>query len=131
MLFYSKKIDDGSTIYIEDILNSKKNKALRSKTLFKKKNDVDEKTLLEIASGNVKTDISKIKTVDLHRIGDKPDIEPIMEIDSGCHSASRADQRSDNNITQPDPVVNRKIDRLNTLLSGEKQRKRGSYERSF
>ena len=36
-----------------------------------------------------------------------------------------------NNITQSPPVVNRKIDRLNTLLQGEKQRKRGLYERSF
>jgi len=41
------------------------------------------------------------------------------------------DTQSPNNITQPDPVVNRKIDRLNTLLQGEKQRKRGLYERSF
>jgi len=37
----------------------------------------------------------------------------------------------DHNITQSPPVVNRKIDRLNTLLQGEKQRKRGLYERSF
>jgi len=45
--------------------------------------------------------------------------------------ASEGDIQSSNNITQSDPVVNRKIDRLNTLLQGEKQRKRGLYERSF
>ena len=78
VLFYAKRMEDGSTIYLEEVLTGKKNKTLRSKTLFRKKNniDVDKETLLKIASGEGKTDLSKIKTVSLHSTGGNPSLAP-------------------------------------------------------
>jgi hypothetical protein len=37
VLFYAKRMKDGSTIYLEEILKGKKSKTLRGKTLFRKK----------------------------------------------------------------------------------------------
>jgi len=77
ILFYAKRMKDGSTVYLEEILNGKKNKTLRSKTLFRKKDNISDKdTFLKIASGDRKTDLSKIKTVSLHRAGGNPSFAP-------------------------------------------------------
>jgi len=76
VIFYVKKMDDGSTIYLEEILNSKNNKALRSKTLFRKKDDINKGILLKIASADGKTDLTKIKTVGLHCTGGNPSFAP-------------------------------------------------------
>jgi hypothetical protein len=44
-------------------LNSKKNKALRSKTLYKKTGTVSSETLLKIVANNAHTDVSGVKMV--------------------------------------------------------------------
>ena len=45
------------------MLNSKRNKALRSKTIYKKMGTVRNDTFLKIVSNNAHTDISTIKVV--------------------------------------------------------------------
>jgi hypothetical protein len=63
LIAYSKKYGDGTILYFEEVLISKRNKALRSKTMYKKMGTVSIETLLKIIGNNAKTDISKIKTV--------------------------------------------------------------------
>ena len=63
LIAYSKKFEDGTTIYYEEVLNSKKNKALRSKTIYKKMGTVKNDVFLKIVSNNAHTDVSQIKLV--------------------------------------------------------------------
>jgi len=108
VLFYAKRMEDGSTIYLEEVLKGKKNKTLRSKTLFRKKDDIDDKnTFLKIASGDGKTDLSKIKTVSLHRAGGNPSFAPDKPA-ADATSTLGVDQPSKNNISQTSPDVNAK-----------------------
>jgi hypothetical protein len=60
---YLKKESNGSVIYYEEVLNSKKNKSLRSKTMYKKMGTVNDEIFLKIVSNNANTDISGIKMV--------------------------------------------------------------------
>jgi transposase len=53
LIAYSKRFNDGTAFYYEEVLNSKKNKALRSKTLYKKMGTVSDGTFLKRdCSGN-------------------------------------------------------------------------------
>jgi hypothetical protein len=63
LIAYSRRFEDGTVIYYEEVLNSKKNKALRSKTLYKKAGTVSGETLLKIVANNAHTDVSGIKMV--------------------------------------------------------------------
>jgi hypothetical protein len=63
LIAYSRRFDDGTAIYYEEVLNSKKNKALRSKTLYKKIGTVSGETFLKIVANNAHTDVSGIKMV--------------------------------------------------------------------
>jgi len=63
LIAYSKKFEEGTVIYYEEILNSKRNKALRSKTIYKKMGTVRSDTFLKIVSNNAHTDVSQIKMV--------------------------------------------------------------------
>jgi hypothetical protein len=63
LIAYSKRFEDGTAIYYEEILDSKKNKALRSKTLYKKKGTVSNETFLKIVANNAHTDVSGVKVV--------------------------------------------------------------------
>jgi hypothetical protein len=63
LIAYSKQIEDGTAIYYEEVLDSKKNKALRSKTLYKKMGTVSAETFLKIAANNAHTDVSCVKVV--------------------------------------------------------------------
>jgi hypothetical protein len=60
---YLKRGADGTVIYYKEVLNSKKNKSLRSKTMYKKMGTVSNETFLKIVSNNANTDISRIKMV--------------------------------------------------------------------
>jgi len=62
-LIYAKKTADGTMLYFEEILAGRKNRALRGKTLFKIKGDIDEKKLASIVTLNGKTDISRAKKI--------------------------------------------------------------------
>jgi len=63
LIAYSKTFEEGTIIYYEEILNSKKNKALRSKTIYRKMGTVRKDTFLKIVSNNAHTDVSQIKMV--------------------------------------------------------------------
>jgi hypothetical protein len=63
LIAYSKRFEDGTAIYYEEVLDSKKNKALRSKTLYKKTGTVSGETLLKIVANSAHTDVSGIKMV--------------------------------------------------------------------
>jgi hypothetical protein len=63
LIAYSKKLETGTAIYYEEVLNSKKNKSLRSKTMFIKMGTVSNETFLKIITTNAHTDISGAKMV--------------------------------------------------------------------
>jgi len=63
LIAYSKKIGMDTVMYYEEVLNSKRNKALRSKTIYKKMGTVKKDVFLKIVSNNAHTDISQIKMV--------------------------------------------------------------------
>jgi len=63
LIAYSKKLEEGTVIYYEEILNGKRNKALRNKTIYKKMGTVRSDTFLKIVSNNAHTDVSQIKMV--------------------------------------------------------------------
>jgi len=63
LIAYSKKFEEETIIYYEEILNSHKNKALRSKTMYKKMGNVHNDTFLKIVENNAHTDITNIKVV--------------------------------------------------------------------
>jgi len=63
LIAYSKKFEDSTVIYYEEVLNSKRNKALRSKTIYKKMGTVKKDTFLKIVSNNAHTDMSQTKVV--------------------------------------------------------------------
>ena len=60
---YLKRGANGAVIFYEEVLNSKRNKSLRSKTMFIKLGTVSNETFLKIVSNNANTDISGTKTV--------------------------------------------------------------------
>jgi hypothetical protein len=64
IIIHSKKMDDGTTIYFEEVLSGEKNKTLRGKTMYKRiSTDIDEDKLKSIVTMNEKTDLSKTKVV--------------------------------------------------------------------
>jgi hypothetical protein len=63
IIAYAKYFEDWTLIYLEEILNSRKNKALRSTTMFKKKGLIHQETFIKILSNNAKTDMTGIKKV--------------------------------------------------------------------
>ena len=63
LIAYSKKIEGDTVIYYEEVLNSKRNKALRSKTIYKKMGTVKKDVFLKIVSNNAHTDMSQVKVV--------------------------------------------------------------------
>ncbi len=79
VLVYAKKQEDGTTIYFEEVLDGKKNKSLRGKTMYKWKGDVSKENLKIIAANNGKTDISKAKIISLAATGGYPDLNPITK----------------------------------------------------
>jgi hypothetical protein len=63
LIAYSKKFSDGTILYYEEVLNSKRNKAMRSKTIYKKMGTVSQEVFLKIVANNAHTDVSTIKVV--------------------------------------------------------------------
>ena len=60
---FLKRSESGSIIYYEEVLSSKKNKSLRSKTMYKKMGTVSDETFMKIVMNNANTDISGAKMV--------------------------------------------------------------------
>lgn len=60
-VIYAKSFDDGITLYFEEILDGKKNKKLRGKTMFKRTDKVTGEKLKKILCSNRKNDVSEMK----------------------------------------------------------------------
>jgi hypothetical protein len=56
---YVKRIGGATFIYIDEVLDSRKNKLLRAVTLYKNKREKTLEEVIAIISGNGRTDISK------------------------------------------------------------------------
>jgi hypothetical protein len=63
LIAYAKKFEEGTILYFEEVLNSKKNKALWSRTMFKKMGTVNADKFLKIVTTNAHTDVSNAKMV--------------------------------------------------------------------
>jgi hypothetical protein len=63
LIAYAKYFKGWTLIYLEEILNSRKNKALRSTTMFKKKGLIEQGTFIKILSNNAHTEMTGIKKV--------------------------------------------------------------------
>jgi len=70
ILYYIKRMNDGTTLYVEEVID--KNKSLRSRTMFKRKNDVDREKFINIVSMNKNTDTSKSRIVSPLGTGSNP-----------------------------------------------------------
>jgi len=75
IFYYVKKIDDGTTLYVEEILSRKK--GLQSKTMFKRKKDVSVDKFKNIVSMNNRTDMSNVKIVSPVGTGSNPSYTPM------------------------------------------------------
>jgi hypothetical protein len=60
---YAKRYGNGVTVYYEEILVGRKNKALRSKTMFIKIGVLSIDTFLKVLSNNIRSDLSGVKIV--------------------------------------------------------------------
>ncbi|GMO60091.1 MAG: hypothetical protein Ta2G_20130 [Termitinemataceae bacterium] len=58
IIAYAKEINNGATIYFEEVLDSKKNKSLRSMTMFKLRGNVSVEKFNKVVSNNGKSDLS-------------------------------------------------------------------------
>jgi len=72
VLYYVKKMDDGTILYVENIINDKNNKELLGKTMFKREKNVTKDKFKNIVSMNNRTDISKAKIVNPVGTGGDP-----------------------------------------------------------
>ena len=52
ILAYAKKMNDGTFLYFEEVLSGGKNKALRSKTMYKRKGGINGTKFINIVSNN-------------------------------------------------------------------------------
>jgi hypothetical protein len=108
IFYYVKKMDDGTTLYVEEILNGKKNKGLQSKTMFKRKKDVSADKFKNIVSMNNRTNISKVKIVNPVGTGSNPSYTPIKTPVAVANPVQPSGQLSNLNIPQPTHSVNEK-----------------------
>ena len=63
ILVYARKMPDGTTLCIEEILRGKNNRKLRGKTMYKRKGNINETNLEITIKQNGKTDLSNVKIV--------------------------------------------------------------------
>ena len=63
LIAYSKKYENNTVIYYEEVLTGKKSKALRSKTMFIKIGSMNNKAFMNIAGNHAHVDMSGVKIV--------------------------------------------------------------------
>ncbi len=63
LIAYSKKYENNTAIYYEEVLTGKKNKSLRSKTMFIKIGDMSNEAFINIAGNHAHVDMSGVKIV--------------------------------------------------------------------
>jgi hypothetical protein len=92
VLYFVKKMDDGTTIYVENVINNKDNKGLLGKTMFKRVKDVSKDKFKNIVSMN-RTDVSNAKIVSPVGTGGNPSYAKVA-----ANSTQPSGQLSNNNI---------------------------------
>jgi hypothetical protein len=78
VLYYSKKMEDGTILYVENVINDENNKGLFGKTMFKRGKDVSKDKFKNIVSMNNRTDTSKAKIVDPVGTGGDPSYAKVV-----------------------------------------------------
>ena len=63
IIIYAKKMNDGTTLYFEEVLSGRNNHTLRGKTMYKRKDDIGKETALSVVTSRYKTDVSGAKIV--------------------------------------------------------------------
>jgi hypothetical protein len=97
---YAKKLDDGTTHYFEEVLDGKKNRSLRGKTLYKQKGMTDEQKFFNIVSNNKTVNLSKAKTISLTTTGGYPGLSPTIKESGVVANPTKMEGLSDSNIPQ-------------------------------
>jgi len=134
-VLYSKKMPDGTIVYVENVLDSQNNAGLRLKTMYNKIDDVDEAEFIDIAKNKGKNNVTRAKIIDrLIGTGGNPSFEPINKPAVVTTSTSPTNDQLNTNIPQTPHKVNgddghnfNNTNRINTLLGENKQRKRSNY----
>lgn len=106
ILFYVKKMDDGTTIYVENVTNNKDSKGLLGKTMFKKVKDVSKDKFKNIVSMN-RTDVLNAKIVSPVGTGGNPSYAKVA-----ANPTQPSGQLYTNNIPQTTPNVKRNKDSI-------------------
>jgi hypothetical protein len=79
IISYSKKFSDNTTLYFEEILDSKRKHSLLSRTMFKRKNDLNSKQLLSIISGTNGVDMTNAQIKSPRYTGGRPGFAATIE----------------------------------------------------
>jgi len=98
VIYYARKMPEGTIIYVEDIISGSKNKGLRSKTMFKRIKDLTEGKFKNIASMNSRNDVSKAKIVSPVGTGSNPSCTPNQSA-AVANPVQPSGLLSNNNIT--------------------------------
>jgi hypothetical protein len=98
VLYYVKNMDDGTTLYVENVIN---NKGLLGKTMFKRVKNINKDNFKNIVSMNNRTDVSKAKIVSPVGTGGNPSYAKV-----DANSTQPTGQLSTDNILQTTPNVN-------------------------
>jgi len=99
-LTYAKKLDDDTTLYFEEVLDGKKNRSLRGKTMYKRKGAVNERNFLNIVSNAGNVDLSNAKKINLAATGGYPDLSPTIKESGVVANPTKTQGLSISNISQ-------------------------------
>jgi hypothetical protein len=78
VLYYVKKMNDGTILYVENIINNKNHKELLGKTMFKREKNVSKEKFKNIVSMNNRADISKARIVNPVGTGGDPSYAKVV-----------------------------------------------------
>jgi hypothetical protein len=98
MVIYAKEMLDRTTLYFEEVLDGRRNKTLRGKTMFKRKDGIDREKVINIVTNKEKTDISGAKIV--LGYGSQPVLERKPERAHHPAAATSAIPQDTSNISQ-------------------------------
>lgn len=96
LIAYTKKLPNGTSVYLEEILSGKKNKALRSKTLYKKAGEISKEKFRRIISSNPHNDCSKMNIA----LGEEAKSSVLRSHENGIGSQIRSPIGYKSNISQ-------------------------------
>lgn len=102
LIAYTKKLPNGTSVYLEEILSGKKNRALRSKTLYKKAGEISKEKFRRIISSNPYNDCSKMNIA----LGEEAKSSVLRSYENGIGSQVRNPTGYESNISQNQNLSN-------------------------